>query len=99
MPTHEEDSAFVRDLRALTEVQLKLFRQALARMVEDLKAMEDGSAQWFRAGLVRKLRARENLYELRWGPDGRATFSIGPPQQSGLIHIQWHRCGTHDILP
>lgn len=99
MPTHEEDSAFLRDVRGLTDAQREQFQRLLARMVEDLSEMENGNAHWFRAGLVRKLRGREDLYELRWALDGRATFSIGSPQRHGMIHIRWHRCGAHDILP
>ena len=99
MPTHEEDGAFLRDFRGLTDAQRERFRQARAKMIEDLKEMEAGDGLWLRTGLVRKLSGRGDLYELRWAPDGRAIFSIGPPQQPGLLHIQWHRCGTHEILP
>lgn len=89
----------MRDLRALTDEQRQQFHRALDKMVEDLNRVEAGVNTWFRIGLVEKLRGGHGLYELRWAPDGRATFSIGSPKRHGLIHIRWHRCGTHDILP
>ncbi|MDE0669590.1 MAG: hypothetical protein OXI48_11260 [bacterium] len=99
MPTHEEETAFLRDFRQLTASQREEFSRALARFVDDLREMEAGRREWFRPSTVRKLSGAKGRYELRWAPDGRATFSIGVPQRAGAIHIQWRRCGTHDILP
>lgn len=99
MPTHEEERAFRRDFQRLTRSQREQFLSALAEFVDDLKEMEAGRRRWFRPGSVSKLAGAKGLYELRWAPDGRATFSIGVPQRAGSLHIQWRRCGTHDILP
>ncbi|MCY4422573.1 MAG: hypothetical protein OXC06_05830 [Acidimicrobiaceae bacterium] len=99
MPTHEEDSAFMRDFRGLTAEQRQQFLRARDKMVEDLRRIEGGERTGYRSGLVKKLHARRDLYELRWAPDGRATFSIGSSRRPGVIHIRWHRCGTHDMLP
>ena len=99
MPTHEEDSAFLRDYRRLSKAQKLLFLRMRNLMIGDLREMESGDATWFRDGLVHKLRGVHGLYELRWAENGRAIFSFGIQQQSGLLHICWHRCGTHDILP
>lgn len=99
MPTHEEERAFLRDYRRLTPYQREQFLDALAAFLGDLREMEAGRRQWFRPGSVRKLAGAKGLYELRWAPDGRATFSIGVPRRAGSVHIQWRRCGTHDILP
>ena len=99
MPTHEEEKAFQRDFRRLTPSQREQFLSALDEFIDDLRGMEAGRRPWFRPGSVRKLAGTEGLYELRWAPDGRATFSIGTPQRAGNVHIQWRRCGTHDILP
>lgn len=99
MPTHEEDSAFLRDYRRLSKAQKLLLLRMRSLMVEDLREMESGDATWFRDGLVHKLRGVQGLYELRWAEDGRAIFSLGTQQRSGLLHVRWHRCGTHDILP
>lgn len=99
MPTHEEDAAFVRDVGRLTPSRREQFLRVLAEFIADLSEMEAGQQHWFRPGSVRKLTGATRIYELRWAPDGRATFSMGVPQRAGNIHIEWHRCGTHDILP
>ena len=39
--------------------------------------MEAGHRTWFRPGLVRKLTSAPGPFELRWAPNGRATFSLG----------------------
>ena len=99
MPTHEESAAFLRDVARLTASRREQFARVLAEFIADLTAMEAGRQQWFRPGSVRKLTGAKDLYELRWAPDGRATFSISDPERPGLLHIRWHRCGTHDVLP
>lgn len=99
MPTHEEDSAFLRDYRRLSKAQKLLLLRMRSLMIDDLREMEAAEATWFREGLVHKLQGAHNRYELRWAQDGRAIFSFGQQQRSCLLHIHWHRCGTHDILP
>lgn len=99
MPTYHVSSAFWRDFRKLTPEQRALFKAAKARFAADLSAMEAGRQNSFRPGLVRKLAGVPGVFEMRWAPDGRATFSLGESVVSGLRHIEWLRCGTHDILP
>lgn len=99
MPTHEESAAFLRDYRRLTPAQRILLRAAIEQFVDDLRQMESGHASSFRPGLVRKLSAVTGVFELRWAPDGRATFSMGESVVTDARHIIWHRCGTHEILP
>ena len=72
----------------------------LGRFVDDLRDVEMGWRAWFRPGLrVKPVRGAPDLYEMTWVPDGRALFSWGDPKIEGLRHVQWHRCGSHDILP
>ena len=99
MPTHEEEKAFQRDFRRLTPSERQQFLSALDEFIDDLRGIEAGRQQWFRPGSVRKLAGAKGLYELRWASDGRATFSIGNQERPGQLHIRWHRCGTHDVLP
>lgn len=100
MPTHEETSAFWRDWRRLTPQQQTRFREALRRFIEDLWAMEAGEQPWFRRGLrVKTVRGAPGLYEMSWAPDGRAMFSLESPEVGRLMHIVWHRCGDHSVLP
>lgn len=77
MPTHEETAAFLRDYRRLPHVQRTRLAEAQSAFIEDLRAMEAGHRTWFRPGLVRKLTSAPGPFELRWAPNGRATFSLG----------------------
>lgn len=99
MPTYTSHSRFRRDVAKLTLQQRQQLKAALTFFIADLRAMESDDDQWFRHGLVSKLHGTPSLYELKWAQDGRATFSFGDQRQAGRHHIEWHRCGTHDILP
>ena len=100
MPTHEQDPAFQRDFQRLPRVQQERFIVVLSQFIADLRGMETRRQVWFRPGLVRKLSGTPDLFEMRWAPDGRATFSIiADAKQVGKFHIRWRRCGTHEILP
>ena len=85
---------FLRDWQRLTRDQQLRFQKAVGAFVEDLSA---GSG--FRAGLrVKKMQGRDDLWEMTWAPDGRATFSYGETVREGHQRIVWHRIGTHDIF-
>jgi len=99
VPTHEESDAFLYDVRRLTPAQRTRFLTALGRFVDDLMAMEAGERHWFRPGLrVKGVQGVPGLFEMRWAPDGRATFFLGTPRVSGLRHVKWERCGDHSIV-
>ena len=99
MPTHDEATAFQRDLDRLTDAQAERFEARLADFIADLMAVEASQRSWFRPGLrVKKLSGVPDVYEMSWAPDGRATFAIGNPIVAGKIHIVWLRVGSHDIL-
>ncbi len=94
MPTFEWQALFDREWRTLTAVQQRAFRDAVAAFVEDLRG---GTA--FRKGLrVKKMQGREDVWEMTWAPDGRATFHFGTPVTEGEAHIVWRRIGTHKIF-
>lgn len=99
MPTFVSSARFRRDIAKLTKAQRQQFYASLATLIADLHEMEAGRRHEFRRDLVKKLHGESNLYEFRWADDGRATFRFGDEQRPGLRHIEWHRCGTHDILP
>lgn len=100
MPTHFENSLFLRDLKRLPPEQLALFEARLEEFKTDLLAMEAGHLTWFRAGLrVKKVKGAQGVYELTWDRDGRATFTWGAEQIPGKLHVIWLRIGGHDILP
>jgi hypothetical protein len=94
MPTFERLAAFLRDFDELTPTQKKAFLRAVVVFIADLQA-DTG----FRKGLrVKKMQGYENLWELTWAPDGRATFEYGTQVKEGHPHIRWRRAGTHDIF-
>jgi hypothetical protein len=40
----------------------------------------------------------DDVWELTWAPDGRATFEYGASVKEGQPHVRWRRVGTHDIF-
>ncbi|MDQ2874766.1 MAG: hypothetical protein M3Y33_08245 [Actinomycetota bacterium] len=94
MPTFEWLPLFDREWRSLSREQQCAFRDAVAALAGDLR---EGAA--FRKGLrVKKMQGREDVWEMTWAPDGRATFRFGSPVTEGEPHIVWRRIGTHRIF-
>jgi mRNA-degrading endonuclease YafQ of YafQ-DinJ toxin-antitoxin module len=94
MPTYELKPLFQQDLKRLTPEQYKLFKKAVNKMVEDIKAKRP-----FRPGLrAKRFQSIEGAYEMSWAPDGRAIFTYGTSPQPGDTHIIWLRVGTHAIF-
>jgi hypothetical protein len=94
VPTFEWLPLFDREWRSLSLEQQRSFRDAVAALVDDLR---EGSG--FRKGLrVKKMQGREDVWEMTWVPDGRATFHFGNPVTVGEPHIIWRRIGTHKIF-
>jgi hypothetical protein len=40
----------------------------------------------------------QDVWEITFAPDGRATFQYGDEIDPGTPHIIWRRVGTHDVL-
>lgn len=94
MPAFERLAGFLRDFDALTPGQKAAFLRAVVMFVADLR---DGKG--FRQSLrVKKMAGYDDVWELTWAPDGRATFEYGPSAKEGDPHIVWRRIGTHDIF-
>ena len=93
MPTWDQLQTFRQDLNSLTPAQRKAFRKAVAKFVADLRAAE------FRKSLrIKKMSGHDDIWEMTWAPDGRATFQYGDEVQPGEQHIVWRRIGTHDVF-
>ena len=94
MPTYRRLPRFDRDYAALTDEQRRVFKRAVARLVEDLEA-----GRLPRPGLrVKGLQRAAGIFELTWAPDGRATFQFGEPVREGEVHVVWRRVGSHAVL-
>ena len=99
MPTHAEAGIFIRDFNKLTKSQRDRFLAALENFIADLLAIEAGQRKSFRSSLrVRKVQGLRGVFEMTWANDGRATFSWGDEVIKGRRHVEWRRCGSHDIF-
>ena len=93
MPTWTKLRGFIDDYSKLPPTQQAAFRLAVGHFVSDIKS---GS---FRKGLrVKKLQGHDDIWEMTWAADGRATFTYSTPVRDGEPHVIWRRIGTHDIL-
>jgi hypothetical protein len=94
MPTYTTLPRFQRDYVQLLPEDQRRFKQAVAKLIEDLKRGEG-----FRPGLrVRGIQGAAGVFEMTWAPNGRATFEYGEPLQEGHVHVLWRRIGTHAVL-
>jgi hypothetical protein len=92
VPTWERTARFDRDWRALAKDDRERFRRAAGHFVSDLRRSR------FRAGLrVKRVQGTEDVFEMTWSPDGRATFQYGHGGRAGA-HVIWRRIGRHDVL-
>jgi hypothetical protein len=92
MPTWERTARFDRDWEALVTDDRERFRRAARHFVDDLHR------ERFRAGLrVKRVQGTDDVFELTWSADGRATFQYGTGSDAGP-HVIWRRIGRHDSL-
>jgi hypothetical protein len=47
---------------------------------------------------VKKMAGYDDVWELTWAPDDRATFEYGASIKEGHLHVRSRRVGTHDIF-
>lgn len=94
MPTYEALSHFLRDWKGLSAAQMSAFLVAITQLVSELKA-GTGIRRSLR---VKKMQGFDNVWEVSWAPDGRATFHYGESVADGEPHIVWRRIGTHVIF-
>lgn len=93
MPTREVLASFWRDWADLTPQQQRAFKSALQKFVADLPSGR------LPVGLrIKRVQGTEDIFELTWAKDGRATFQYGDEVRPGETHIIWRRVGAHDIL-
>lgn len=83
---------FWREWRKLTLAQQRLFEAAWRA----INASLDAGRGLPPPPLVQKMSGYD-VYEVRWAPNGRATFHQEQGDQGTLI-VVWRRIGDHDIL-
>lgn len=92
MPSYERARRFERDWKALTDANRTRFLTVFKRFDTDL------ATGTFRSGLrVKRVEGTDDIFEVTWAPDGRATFEYGTPQGEGA-HVIWRRIGRHDVF-
>ena len=47
---------------------------------------------------MKRVQGTDDVWELTWAPDGRATFEYGKEVLPGKRHVAWRRIGTRAIL-
>jgi hypothetical protein len=98
MPTFEWQQRFGMDLGKLGPVQRAEFQIAVRQFIDDLGLISKHGPGAFRDGLrVKGVHGTQGVYEMRWAPDGRATFEFGKPVHGRDPHIIWRRVGNHDV--
>ncbi len=94
MATFQTTPRFDRDWKQLAADSRVRFRRVITE-----EFVPDLARGAFRAGLrVKGVQAAAGVFEMTWAPDGRATFSYGPPQRPGEPHVIWRRIGTHEVF-
>lgn len=93
MPTYQARPRFLRDFKALTDAQVAAWERALDLFITGLQRNRfDPSLR------VKRVQGYPGVWEVTWGPDGRATFEYGQEIRSGEPHVIWRRIGTHDVF-
>jgi hypothetical protein len=93
-PTFDLANSFAPDWAKMSKEQRARFRTAKDRFVDDIRRGEG-----FRAGLrVKRVQGTDDVWEMTWAPDGRATFQYGKEVRPGEKHVVWRRVGTHDVF-
>lgn len=94
MPTYERLPKFNADWARLSEEQRERFLRATSAFLVDLR-----EGRGFRKGLrVKRVQGTQDVWELTFSPDGRATWAYGDEVRPGEPHVVWRRIGTHDVL-
>jgi len=95
VPTFDRLALFKREYRRLTPEQQARFKVAVAKLIA---ALSQTPPRMPGEPLVNPLAGHRGVYELRFAPDGRATFTFGASVREGQPHVIWRRIGGHDVL-
>jgi len=82
-------------MRKLTGEQRRAFLAAREELVAGLREEPPHFAPRLR---VKRVQGTDEVWEMSWAADGRATFRYGAEVLPGEPHIVWLRIGSHDVL-
>lgn len=85
-------------LRELRKLPLEQRRAFLAARDEFVAALQQSPPQFPPTLRIKRVQGTDDVWELTFAPDGRATFRYGPQVRLGEPHIVWLRIGTHAVL-
>jgi hypothetical protein len=90
--TCDRSALFQRDIRKLTGQQRREFLAARDRLVIPLRSRPPEFTPALR---VKRVQGMDDIWEMTWAEDGRATFRYGPEVKPGEPHVIWLRIGIH----
>jgi hypothetical protein len=93
-PTYEAPAGFAREFARLPREQRRAFRKAVAKLIEAFK--EDREPP--RSLRIKRVQGTDDVWEMSYSGDGRATFRYGSERKPGETHVVWLRVGGHEIL-
>jgi hypothetical protein len=94
-PTYEASQRFLRELARLSNDQRDAFLSAKDVLVAGLRESPPQFAPRLR---VKRVKGSDDVWELTWAADGRATFRYAAQVIAGEAHVAWLRIGSHSIL-
>jgi hypothetical protein len=94
-PTYEAPSRFLRELARLSNDQRDAFLSAKDELVAGLRGRPPQFAPRLR---VKRVKGADEVWELTWAANGRATVRYAAQIITGEAHVVWLRIGPHSIL-
>ena len=95
MATFESLARFDREFRRRSRGLQVAFLAMLPTFIDAPRSTPPA----FPPGLrIKRVHGSQNVWEITFAPDGRATFEYGDEVLPGTPHVIWRRVGTHDVL-
>ena len=83
-PTYEASRRFLRELARLSDDQHDAFLSAKDELIAGLRERPPRFAPRLR---IKRVKGSDDVWELTWAADGRATFRYGAQVITGEAHV------------
>jgi hypothetical protein len=93
-PTFQLSAGFAREVARLSVERDRAFRKAVGKLVDALREGREPP----RSLRIKRVQGTEDVWEMSYSGDGRATFRYGSEVKAGETHVEWLRVGGHEIL-